>query len=611
MKRSLIFLIIFLCFSVCSLALVDVSKTNTTLVVDPPDGKNGWYTYVPLVTLFNSNVTPLFESDPDCLSDPSSDDCDYRIVYHWDMVLPDQVYAGPINGTEDPATGGISTLHYHAEDSNGNTEPDRVFISKVDFTPPSIRKVYPEPDSVVYSEEVVLSAYFEEFFQSNSGIDLSSLVVKVDGVDVPFIAHPEDIIDASVESDLENLTVGNHTVYIYVEDNAGNFAERSWSFRFTHNPVYSMDILSPLEGEAYSTRRVPVNVSLDDDVYFLGYSDNGRSFIKLCNGCIRYERLVSFSDGNHVLLFVARAGSEEFTKEISFLVDTKKSKIIDTSPDFYTTGNFSVTYTEANVEEVRLFWKFVGSPSFNEVVLDGCPSGNVKTCSTFVDFGVGEDVVEYYFVVSDPITSVQSKLKKVVVDTKAPVLTVFDPEGATYEKKSIPINLVTSEVVKMISYSADGGPFRSLCIKCDHYDRAKPFSDGKHNITFKAVDYAGNSDEYYVEFEVDSMRPRIHKTYPDKYTNGTFWVVYTEDDLQSAALYFDGHSVDMDCPSGRKAVCSVSVDLSAYDGMLIDYYFRLSDKIGYITSPLRSVWVDVSKEVEFEGASSSGITPII
>jgi hypothetical protein len=60
------------------------------------------------------------------------------IKYHWGIVLPDQVYAGPIKGTEDPALGGISTLHYHAEDIDGNTEPDRVFISRVDLTPPSI-----------------------------------------------------------------------------------------------------------------------------------------------------------------------------------------------------------------------------------------------------------------------------------------------------------------------------------------------------------------------------------------------------------------------------------------------------------------------------------------
>ncbi|MEM4245059.1 MAG: hypothetical protein QXR60_02560, partial [Candidatus Nanoarchaeia archaeon] len=497
-----------------------VNETTTEVIVSPPDGNDGWYTYVPLVTLYNTNITPLFESDPDCGIDPYSTDCDYKIVYHWDMVLPDQVYAGPINGTEDPATGGISTLHYHAEDSNGNTEPDRVFISKVDFTPPSILNVYPEPDSVVYSEDVVLSAYFEEFFQSNSGINLSSIIVKVDGFDVPFATHHEDTIDVSLEAKLENLTIGNHTVYMYVEDNAGNFAERSWSFRFTYNPVYSMSIISPVEGEAYNTRRIPINVSLDDVVYFLGYSDNGRSLIKLCNGCSHYGRLISFSDGNHVLIFVARAGSEEFKKEISFLVDTRKPKIIDVFPDQYTTGNFSVTYTEANVEEVRLFWRFANALTFNEVILSDCPSGNVKTCSTFVDFGVGEEVVEYYFVVSDPITSVQSKLQEVVIDTKAPTISVFEPENVTYDRKSVPINILASELARMISYSADGGPFRSLCIKCDHYDRAKPFSEGMHNITFRAVDYAGNSNDAYVEFEVDSMRPRIHNTYPDKYTNG-------------------------------------------------------------------------------------------
>ncbi|MEM4244942.1 MAG: hypothetical protein QXR60_01920, partial [Candidatus Nanoarchaeia archaeon] len=79
----------------------------------------------------------------------------------------------------------------------------------------------------------------------------------------------------------------------------------------------------------------------------------------------------------------------------------------------------------------------------------------------------------------------------------------------------------------------------------------------------------------------------------------------------SATLYFDGRSVDMGCPSGKKAVCSVSVDLSEYDGMFINYYFRLSDKVGYVTSPLRGVWVDISKEVEFEVDDSSGLTPII
>jgi hypothetical protein len=602
MKKSMFFLIIFLCASALVFAdelnvtLPLANETTTALNVVPPDGKNGWYKNIPMITLSN----PLVDGINDA-----------QILYHWDIVLPDQVYAGPIVGIEDPAIGGISTLHYHAEDSYGNTEPDRVFTSKVDFTPPSILDVHPSPDAIIYNSSVDVSAYLEEFFFSNSGINKALIVLKLDDDDIPFDAVAKDK-DVVLKANLENITSGWHKLFLACEDNAGNKAELEWHFMFSRNAVFSLDVESPLDGSAYGNRRVPLVVSTEDPVSIMEYSDNGKPFYKMCSDCSRGEMNLSLSEGSHTLVVRAKAGVNEYSKTLKLLVDTRVPRISKTSPVGYTTGNFSVSYSEDNVDRVTLFWKNVKAEGYNRVDIDGCPSGSLKSCSTLVDFSSQEsDVdVEYYFVVYDRLRSAVSRKQVVKVDTSKPFINVTFPEDKTYDSKSIPMLINTSELVRMISYSPDGKAFRSLCTKCDSYARPKPFSDGRHNITFRAYDYAGNFDEVFVGFEVDSMAPLVRKVFPYEITNGTFWVVYTEDDLQSATFYYDGHSKEMDCRSGKNMVCSVSVDLKDYDGSIIEYYFKLTDKVHYTVSPLKSVRVDLAASVEFKNDNSGGITPI-
>jgi len=117
----------------------------------------------------------------------------------------------------------------------------------------------------------------------------------------------------------------------------------------------------------------------------------------------------------------------------------------------------------------------------------------------------------------------------------------------------------------------------------------------------RATDYAGNVGEDSVTFTVDSTKPIILRQEPrhKKYTDGTFTVVYSEDNLKNISLYYKGvlegsyNEVTKDtCDSGKKKECAFNVDLNAYEGEFIDYYFVVRDYVNEKQGRTYTVKVD-------------------
>jgi hypothetical protein len=169
-----------------------------------------------------------------------------------------------------------------------------------------------------------------------------------------------------------------------------------------------------------------------------------------------------------------------------------------------------------------------------------------------------------------------------VIATVVPGLfTVYSPvEGEIYSDRMVLIN-VSMDSEADLRYSDNGGNFITICRDCDSYSKRKPFDDGAHLLTLQAIFENGFVNEYRT-FTVDSKDPKIKKTLPKKgFANGYFEVDFEEANPTAVTLYYEQESKNIDLAScGVKkglAFCVTSVDLSAYEGKEIQYWFEVKD----------------------------------
>ena len=92
---------------------------------------------------------------------------------------------------------------------------------------------------------------------------------------------------------------------------------------------------------------------------------------------------------------------------------------------------------------------------------------------------------------------------------------------------------------------------------------------------------------------MDTIKPRIKRTEPkgNQVTNGTFKIVYSEENLEDISLFWkkssedDFNEVALDnCGAGNNKECLIIDDLSNANGEEIDYYFKISDEINEVVS---------------------------
>jgi len=179
-------------------------------------------------------------------------------------------------------------------------------------------------------------------------------------------------------------------------------------------------------------------------------------------------------------------------------------------------------------------------------------------------------------------------------------MTLNSPEEKIYDTTRILLDVSVSLKVNKIEYSDNGGDFKKLCTNCDNYSEKKTFNYGDHTLVVRST-IGSKTVSRTVEFSIDNKPPRILKQYPliGKYTNGSFKVVYTEENLKAITLYYKRISElayksmsRNDCESGKNKECIFNVDLSSYDGQRIKYYFVVQNDVSEATGRVQVANVD-------------------
>ena len=143
----------------------------------------------------------------------------------------------------------------------------------IDSTKPTISNLTPAPGSYINTTTTTISAVLSNGL---SGINSSSIIMLLDGSPVSYDYNST----TGVVSHTTTLAEGNHTVYIYVEDNAGNSANATWSFIVDITPP-EVVVIQPnggerlIGGETYEIRWNASDLHLAPNPISIDYSING------------------------------------------------------------------------------------------------------------------------------------------------------------------------------------------------------------------------------------------------------------------------------------------------------------------------------------------------
>lgn len=510
-------------------------NSRTSLSINPPspNGLNNWYISEPTFTLTNPDVTNIT-----------------NITYRWNGNI--FTYNGPfkLEGTPNNGNvkGGIHVLRYWADICG---EPEQAQTFYFDFTNPKI--INQQPTGQITNQLPTISAYLDEVYQSNSGINPSQVSMYLDNSPVTPIIAPADTIDYTVSyTPASTLSLGTHNVTVTAKDNAGRISESSWAFEIIEQPVFALTINSPTETD-YNTKKIPFNLttsSISEKIEYINYADNNPRWRILCRNCDEYgfnkKKTNTLKEGRNNITIRATNEFQTIQENISLFIDSIPPKISKTEPgknEIINGSFFQVKYTEDNPVNVMLFW----NPN---KTLENCTSGRNQYCSTDANLSdFNNQYINYDFTISDGINTVQSKTTRVFVDTTSPILTVnspknpptnnsnssgggvgvglqayfYDeygnlvslggstadqPENIIYDTNKIPFNITVSEKVKLEYYDAfDSRPrWKNICSNCNDYGsekkKTKTFKDGSHNLLIRAIDKAGNSDIEEVLFTI-------------------------------------------------------------------------------------------------------------
>lgn len=200
------------------------------------------------------------------------------------------------------------------------------------------------------------------------------------------------------------------------------------------------------------------------------------------------------------------------------------------------------------------------------------------------------------------------------IDGEAPQFILTSPsEGQLFNSRKALVEFSLNEPADVYYIDAVNGrgKWSKLCSNCDAgnptYSKLVSFDDGENIIQFKAIDEAGNvAFSNNVSFFIDSKKPKIKKTLPKKgFANGEFEVEFQEGNPKALTLRYGINgsssqaiaisSCNKSGTSNDKYYCVVNVNLGAYNGQEISYWFTLEDLVGnVINSKPINLKVDMS-----------------
>lgn len=175
-----------------------------------------------------------------------------------------------------------------------------------------------------------------------------------------------------------------------------------------------------------------------------------------------------------------------------------------------------------------------------------------------------------------------------------PQIGLFFPQrDAIYDSKNVLVEFSLDEIanVYLSDLSKSRIYWKKICSNCNPaeiaFSKELKFNEGENQLGVKAVGEDKKESMRKTNFFIDSIPPKIYKTYPQKdWASGEFKVELTEENLKKVILNYGNENLGFneielnikeDCIFEKRTICKTNLDLDEYDGETISYFFKLVD----------------------------------
>ncbi|MDK2849806.1 MAG: hypothetical protein PWR32_473, partial [Candidatus Woesearchaeota archaeon] len=407
-------------------------------------------------------------------------------------------------------TEGTHTITVYANDSSGNIGFDSVSYT-IDLTTPQISIQSPQQD-------------FE--YQNSNSVDLNYTVSddrEISSCWYVLDNNPKVDLPGCINTTIVGLTNDNHTVTVYVNDTAGNvnFSSVNFSVNLTELVVTAV---SPVNNSYYNTTWIWLNASTNKNALSCNFSldDNANQSLNTADSKLWYYNYSGLTEGSHnVIYYCSDANNVTDSGYVYFNIDITTPSLTIESPlqnEIYNVSSVDLNYTVSDNSNLRCYYD-----------LDNAGFVEITNCNNIALSGLSEGL---HTVVVKAIDSAQNANISAVdfyVDTIAPNITLISPINTNYTVSSIWVNVSSNENLSSCLFDFDSqGIWNSLTkFNETYYYNLSTLADGKHNVSVRCNDTAGNFGTNFTEFTVDTTGPVFTFVAPTPKDNGavdTLWV---------------------------------------------------------------------------------------
>jgi hypothetical protein len=379
--------------------------------------------------------------------------------------------------------------------------------------PPEIWEIevnYNSSTVVSPGTDVTLTAVINDSEQGNSNIGGANYTVgeknwpgtDMDPLDGTFDS-PTEAVFATV--DTGGWDEGAHKLYVYGWDEVPNHNTDSTDYVtvIIDSTAPEITLIDPLNSSVIKPG-IAINFTFSDPYFNKTYASiDGDPKVELTDP---FEiNTTTWDDGEHLVELEAmdRAGNINFSW-FNFTIDSKAPKIMLSSPDnesvLSADTNISLTINEDNLEKVTYSrnggYKTELSYPF-DINTSTWPDGEY-TVNVYAEDKAG-NFIENWFLFTKDIT--------------LPQITLKSPENNSLLMDPTILELeVTDDYLDLVRYSVNQGAYKIL--ESPYEIDTADFEDGDFNISIRAQDTAGNMNEAWFLFTIDTTPPSVSSTFP-------------------------------------------------------------------------------------------------
>jgi len=436
------------------------------------------------------------------------------------------------------------------------------FYGEVRDYPPEFTNLTPAPGSIINDNQPIMGASFSD---TGSGMNLSSLVMLVDGFNITNLATITS--DSIFWATPFLLTEGLHWVSVSAKDNFGNENTTTWGFTVDTIPPY-LAVVEPPDGLITNNALVVVSGSTEADA---SLTVNGAPTSVSPNGSFSTFR--SLNEGQNIISVEARDPAGNFkTIDRTVILDTVPPPLSVSEPLDGSWVNYPTVV-------------FRGSTEAGATVSVGGQLAVVQSDGSFeVPVALFEGSNPVSVSAEDAAGNKANMLVTVNVDTIPPHLFLDSPEdGLITNVQNTPVSGWTepSATLQMngnpVTVQPDGSFSTSLILV-----------SGQNNIFVNVTDMAGNTNSVQRSVVLDTLAPPLQVTNP---VNGLI-SRQTSTQVQGSSepdvtLTINGQLFEVEANGSFDVVIALSEGDNAV-------YVKACDQAGNCNSVQRNVFVDTT-----------------